>query len=600
MSIEPTPMKQPPRQLLTKSHCDPDDVALKSFFLGPQSENADWLEEILRSVLTAYFSWRRRTHAGDGQAISRADQNHPAFRRRRREFIAATQRLLSRFEGEVPKFSPRYIAHMFSETSMPAIVGHVITLLHNPNNISGESSRVGVAIESEAIRELASMLGIDETTARGHFTSGGTVANFEAMVRARRRMERWLTVGARARNTGDLRWSLFEAAHMGWSDHDELLEALDIDSSALESLSTNPFEVAAQLGSIFEAAYRGPVILVPDHKHYSWVKGAELLGLGREAFWSVQLDERGVLCVDDLRRRIDEARDKNRPIMMVVSVAGTTELGAFDPVDEVQFLLDRLQRQQNVHIYHHVDAAYGGFFAASACRDDRSCELDDGVCRALAAIRRTNSVTLDPHKLGYVPYASGAFISTDSREYFASSVDAPYIAFDSDRDRGPQTIEGSRSAAGAVATWLTARTIGLDTAGYGRILRRTVRARKRLQKTLKKINAPVRIAPTSSNILTFCVARDGESLSATNERTQMLYETFSPERDGAFFVSRTSLRFSDYGPMLQPFVSSWNGDTDADELTLIRLCIMNPFIDSRETETDFIAEFCLAVQQACS
>ena len=598
MTIELAPMDQPRPASSSTTRCDPNDVALKSFFLGPQSENADWLEEVLRGVLTAYFSWRRRTHSGDGRAISSEDQLNPVFQRRRREFVAEVQRLLSRFESEVPKFSPRYIAHMFSETSMPAIVGHVITLLHNPNNISGESSRVGVNIEEEAIQALATMLGFDTSQVRGHFTSGGTVANFEAMVRARKRMQRWLAVGARAREVGDGGQSLFEAAHMGWEDHDELKKAVSEPAAPLEPLPHNPFDMAARLEAIFDAPYRGPVILVPDHKHYSWVKGAELLGIGGEAFWSIELDNQGLLKVDHLRQRIDEARDQNRPIMMVVSVTGTTEMGAFDPVDEVQNLLDRLRQQQNLHIYHHVDAAYGGFFAASVCANGDACEMDPGVCRSLQAIRRVNSVTLDPHKLGYVPYSSGAFLSANAREYFASAVDAPYLDFEPERDRGPQTIEGSRSAAGAVATWLTARTIGLDADGYGRILQRTVQARKRLQRSLLELNIPVRVAPSTSNILTFCVAHEGEPLSATNARTHALYQFFSPQRDSPFFVSRTTLRFSAYQAMLEPFIESWDAVQDADELMMIRLCIMNPFIDSRETDVDFIAEFARALDAA--
>lgn len=596
MALEP----DIPGQSDDAGRCDPDDVALKSFFLGPQSENADWFEEVLRGVITSYVSWRRRKYPSDGAAISEADQRVPEFRRRRAELVTEVHRLMQRFEEEVPKFSPRYIGHMFSETSMPAMIGHVITLLHNPNNVSGESSRVGVRIEEEAIEALAEMLGFDAGQARGHFTSGGTVANFEAMIRARRRMERWLAAGAAAKESESSGLGLFEAAHMGWSRYDELRLKLDDDVDRFEPLASNPFEAAHRLASVFDVAYRGPVILVPAHKHYSWVKGAELLGLGKEAFWPVDLDERGGLCVDHLRQRIDEARADQRPVMMVVSVAGTTELGAFDPVDEVQNLLDDLRRRQNLHVYHHVDAAYGGFFAADVCGSNPGCALEGQVCRALAAIHRANSVTLDPHKLGYVPYSSGAFISARSREYFANSVDAPYIDFEAGTDRGPQTLEGSRSAAGAVATWLTARTIGLDADGYGRILQRTVEARTRIEEELLNSEAPVRIAPATSNILTFCVADDEEALSTVNARTEKLYEAFSPRQKSPFFVSRTTLRFAEYGAMLNPFVEDWEGDVDTDELKLLRLCVMNPFIDSRETDVDFPAAFARAVQRHCA
>ena len=577
--------------------CDPDDVAIKSFFLGPQAENADWFRAVFEHIVETYLEWRRRIHADDGRAISVADRAMPQFVEKRRVFRSLVHELLQRFEREVPKFSPRYIGHMFSETSMPAMVGHVVTLLHNPNNVSGESSRVGVQLEEEAVGELVQMLGFADGCARGHFTSGGTVANFEAMTRARHRLDRFIALGAEAKSAKGWGGSLFEAAHMGWQSYDELCDELDgdRDSSQFELLSHNPFEVAARLNSVFAEPYRGPVVLVPDHKHYSWVKGVELLGLGREAFWSVDLDHRGVMSIEHLGERIEEARRKGRPVLMVVSVAGTTELGAFDPVAGVQDLLDRYAVEQNIHIYHHVDAAYGGFFAANICGESPGCIMEDGVCDAVGAIHRANSVTLDPHKLGYVPYSSGAFLAADEREYFSNSVDAPYVAFDPDSDRGPQTIEGSRSAAGAVATWLTARTIGLDADGYGRILRRTLVARRRVQQALQSVDVPVRVIPPSSNILAFYVAHDGESLSAVNRRTQEIYEAFSPATDAEFYVSKTALRFSEYEAMLQPLVESWDGQRDDRELIVIRLCLMNPFIVSRETKTDFPGEFARAV-----
>lgn len=440
------------------------------------------------------------------------------------------------------------------------------------------------------------MFGFDPQTTQGHFTSGGTVANFEALIRARRRMERFIFAAAQARV--DHRWtsSLIEAAHMGWERY-ELLKAQDGEGPTLirELEEANPFIAAEQLTQIFDQTYRGPVVLVPEHKHYSWVKGVEFMGLGREAFWSVPLDEDGLMSVEGLKTRIDEAIAAARPIMLVVSVAGTTELGAFDPVDKIQDLLDTYARDRGLHIWHHVDAAYGGFFAANICGDDGECILNPAVCQALKAIKRVNSVTLDPHKLGYVPYSSGTFLARERREYLAHRIDAPYLDFEGQYDRGPQTLEGSRSAAGAVATWLIARTIGLHKEGYGRILGRTIQVRRRFEEVLQGLDLPLRMLPSASNIIAFCIAYDGEPLSETNLRSQEIYRAFSPRSAGDFFVSRTSLRLSSYGQLLTPFIATWEGVVDHGELSMIRLCLMNPFLDSRETDVDFLEEFSKAL-----
>ncbi|HAJ03440.1 MAG TPA: hypothetical protein DCL55_09410, partial [Brevundimonas sp.] len=96
--------------------------------------------------------------------------------------------------AETPTFSPRYIAHMKADLSLPGLLGWFAAMLHNPNNSSRDASRVGSVIETEAIAALAGMLGYDPAQAQGHFTSGGTVANFEAVWRARYRLDHWLAL----------------------------------------------------------------------------------------------------------------------------------------------------------------------------------------------------------------------------------------------------------------------------------------------------------------------------------------------------------------------------------------------------------------------
>jgi glutamate/tyrosine decarboxylase-like PLP-dependent enzyme len=495
--------------------------------------------------------------------------------------------LLSRFEEEVPKFSPRYAGHMLSEISLPALLGHLAALLHNPNNVSRESSKVGVVIERSAIGALAKMIGFSEESF-GHFTSGGTIANFEALYRAKARSAAWLAHGAVAVADGRAKMSLFSAAHLGW---EALCSGGKIDPSRLELYQTmegNPFDVAAHLQQIFHVRYRGPVILVPSSRHYSWDKGATLLGLGDEALWTIQVDTQGRLDVADLKAKIALAEAEERPILMVVSIAGTTELGQFDPVSKVQDLLDELARTKGQHIWHHVDAAYGGFFC-TVNHDDESLskELHD----ALRGMSRVTSLTLDPHKLGFVPYSSGVILVPHSRDYYVRSQDAPYLHFSAE-DRGPYTLEGSRAATGAAATWMTSQVIGLDGPGYGRILSRTIEIRKKLQDRLLKSGLPVRVAPgCESNILCFTLSNSGEKLSTANSRVENLYTLLSPEAKGPFVVAKTSIRQEQYPKYFDNFSKTWNAQVDCKQINLLRMCLINPFFDSKEMDFNFTDEF---------
>ncbi len=585
--------------------CDPSEIALKSLFMGPQAENAPWVLEILNGVFEEWIRWRRSLFPEDGVAVSIQNQREPGFVERRARFQETTDELMTRFEKEVPKFSPRYIGHMFSEISLPALVGHIATLLHNPNNISGESSRVGIQIEREAIGFLSEMIGFEVNSTEGHFTSGGTVANLEALVRARSRYALWMSAAAALTAAGRLpKFDPFSAAHMGWKVFESRMQALreaqvpDAAVAAWNMELANPLELHSKLSALSGSSFLGPVLLVPENMHYSWKKGAHLLGLGSAALWSIELDERGRSSVAHVRKLLAEAEQAGRPVLLVVSVVGTTELGTVDPVDRIQDVLDEWCSEKGIEIWHHVDAAFGGFFCSLDL--ERSRVMNEGTARSLGAIRRANSVTLDPHKLGYVPYSSGAFLSRDRRDYyFRTFEDAPYIDFDSKVDRGPYTLEGSRSAAGAVATWMTAKTVGLGPSGYGLLLERTIRIRRDLALRFETERLPVQVAPgADTNILCFHCGRDGEPLSVSNRRTLEVFESFTYKKNGDFIVSKTTLRDESYGAYLEKWEESWSAKRDVDQVVLIRLCLMNPFFESIESSVDYAELFVQCLRQS--
>lgn len=581
--------------------CVPADVELKSAFLGPQAENSEWLAQQFIHVLTRLTAWRRALFPKDGTAISTADQEEPAFAARQAQMSAALDHLLTGFEREIPKFSPRYVGHMFSELSLPALLGHFVALMHNPNNISAESSHVGVQIENEAVEALATMLGMPAKSS-GHFTSGGTVANFEALSRARARSAAWASAGGAAQS--DRPRNIFEAAHCGWARHATwTTEAEGGAADAFNIVIGNPYLAAHRLSVVFGKPFVGPVVLVPCNMHYSWKKGVELLGLGAEALWPLNLDPHGRLDVVDLRRVIDRAEAEGRPILCVVSVVGSTELGSIDPVDRVQDLLDGLEATRGIRIWHHIDAAFGGFLTsiltpAEVTGDADRGELAPDAKRALSAIGRADSVTLDPHKLGYVPFACGTVLVRDERDYRLGAFDAPYIRYRG-LDRGRFTLEGSRPATGAAATWMIAKSVGLGAEGYGRILARTIRNRQELERDLRRRG--FLIAPgLDSNVLCFTVEPRNRSIAAANAGAAAIYGALAPEAAGPFIISKTTLSTRTHGNFFAAVASVWGLEVDTPELVLLRMCLLNPFLDSKEMATSFTAELGDTLSQLAS
>ena len=92
-------------------------------------------------------------------------------------------------KGSIPFYSPRYSAHMCVDQSLPAILGYLSTMIHNPNNVAFEASPFTTKLELQVGKEMSKMMGynIDESkgspVAWGHITCDGTVANLESIWR---------------------------------------------------------------------------------------------------------------------------------------------------------------------------------------------------------------------------------------------------------------------------------------------------------------------------------------------------------------------------------------------------------------------------------
>lgn len=572
------------------NNCVSDEIALKSFFLGPQSENGVWVLEELHSVFSRWMRWRKNCFPQDGRAISELDQTDPEFVKTQHKFSQIIDEVFTQFEDEVPKFSPRYIGHMFSEISLPALFGHMIAVVHNPNNISSEASRVGQKYESEAIEFLGKMVGFEKIF--GHFCSGGTVANFECLIRARERYALWLALGlAKPSKT----FSYFKSAHMGWDVATKMRG--DTTESEIERwhvYRNNLFTMSRKLRERNpDLEFNGPVLILSKRAHYSWKKGARFIGLSEDDLWCFETDSSPENCSQSLRNLIEKAQYAHRPILCVVTVAGTTEFGNIDPVHLVADVLKEYCLQ-GIHIWHHVDGAYGGFFRACLPQDQRQSTttlFDKSTIEALYAISNASSVTLDPHKLGYVPFSSGTFLCKNKSDYAVFATHAPYIDIKIE-DKWMYTLEGSRSASGAVATWMTAKVVGLDSEGLGKIISRTIHQKLKIQHALSEKLSGVYFYPKlDTNILCFVIANKNEKLSQINAKTMRIFNEFSTYKESSFYISKTSIFLESNSENLVQFLRLFSPIEDVSEVCLIRLCIMNPFMNSREMKIDFVEEF---------
>ena len=211
----------------------------------------------------------------------------------------------------------------------------------------------------------------------------------------------------------------------------------------------------ANLEALFVArqTHPGKAIAHSADAHYTHGRMSHLLGVESVA---VPTTAAGTIDLDALEQLLRDGR-----IGTVVATAGTTGLGAVDPIHEIVPLC----RRYGVRV--HVDAAYGGFFRLIA--DD----TPDGVAAApFTAIADADSVVIDPHKHGLQPYGCGAVIFRDplvARHYLH---DSPYTYFTSDElHLGEISLECSRAGAAAAALWLTLQVLPLTADGLGAALR---------------------------------------------------------------------------------------------------------------------------------
>jgi glutamate/tyrosine decarboxylase-like PLP-dependent enzyme len=187
--------------------------------------------------------------------------------------------------------------------------------------------------------------------------------------------------------------------------------------------------------------------------HYTHARMCGVLGVPGTA---VEVDEAGRLDLGALDALLAGGR-----IGTVVATAGTTGLGAIDPVDGVL----AVARRHGVRV--HVDAAYGGFFTLLAGADGPA-GLDPAPWRAIADC---DSVVVDPHKHGLQPYGCGAVLFRDPAVGRFYSHDSPYTYFTSgELHLGEISLECSRAGAAAAALWLTFQLLPPRPDGLGQVL----------------------------------------------------------------------------------------------------------------------------------
>lgn len=294
---------------------------------------------------------------------------------------------------------PGYAAHLNCPVVVPALLAELFVSAVNSSLDTWDQSAGGTLIERRLVDWTTERLGLG-AEADGVFTSGGTQSNLQALLMAR--------------GETFLRGHVDPA--MDWT---ETLSRLRVFCSR--------------------------------DAHFSVQKSATILGLGAGAVVPVEVDARHRMNPVALERALHDCLASGQVPMAVVATAGTTDLGAIDPLGPVADLCAEHD------VWMHVDAAYGGGLLASRRRRHR-----------LDGVERADSVTVDFHKTFFQPVSASAVLVRDAGAlrhvtYHAEYLNPRSASLPNQVDKSLQTTRRFD----ALKLWMTLRTMGADAIGDG-------------------------------------------------------------------------------------------------------------------------------------
>jgi len=318
--------------------------------------------------------------------------------------------------------NPYYIGHMTSAIPYFMILLEMISVSLNQNQVKIESAKASSFVEREFLcwihhliynntREFYKKNIQNPRVALGNITSDGTLANITALTLA-------------------------------------MTKAFPADGKSFKGI-----RIEGLARALDYYGYRQALILVSKRGHYSICKAGTILGIGESGVvyvpvhpYSNKIDICKLHQTIEKIRREDQAAGKPSKIVAIIGIAGTTETGNIDDLDQ----LADIARDLGTHF--HVDAAWGG----GALIMDVGKDLMRGIDRA-------DTVSIDAHKLLYAPNCTGICLFKDVEDSKLIYHTSNYIIREGSVDQGRFTIEGSRSFS-CLKPWAALKIIGKN--GY--------------------------------------------------------------------------------------------------------------------------------------
>jgi glutamate/tyrosine decarboxylase-like PLP-dependent enzyme len=256
--------------------------------------------------------------------------------------------------------------------------------------------------------------------------------------------------------------------------------------------------------------------------HYSHKKAMMLMGLGLDNLIMVETDSEGSMLPSDLEAKIQKSITEDKIPLMLCSTAGTTVLGAYDPIRKNDVICKKYG------LWHHVDGAWGGAVLFSK-----------KYAHLLEGLSEVDSFTFDAHKILGTGLITSFFLTKKKDVLLkANSASGTHYLFheyeNSEYDTGRKSLQCGRKV-DALKLWLNWKALGHE--GMQKYVEDQFEKRNHI---IKLINEHPRLklihAPQYLNVCFQVLPKDPET-DINNYNYRLRFKT---AKSGEFMVNYSS------------------------------------------------------------
>lgn len=244
----------------------------------------------------------------------------------------------------------QFFNQLFSGRTVPAMLGDWITTLTNTSMYTYEMAPVASILEDLIFEKLNTFVGYSDVD--GTFTTGGSNANLLALLSARQHKD---------------------------------------DSYKTKGLFNSKPLTA----------------FISQDAHYSFLKGANIMGLGVDQVITIPTNERHEMDAEALVAAIELSLKNDQCPFFIGVTAGTTVWGSFDSIEEISPIAKKY------NLWLHVDGSLGGPALLSSAQAYR-----------LKGLEHTDSFSMDAHKLMGIPLICSLYMVNKRKRFLTDLADA--------------------------------------------------------------------------------------------------------------------------------------------------------------------------------